>query len=59
MEQNSQQQWQGSERRHSQGAWQGEERRRRPQNAPVQEPSPDDGTRPPSTQDLKDQTDIH
>jgi hypothetical protein len=57
MEHNQQsQQWQGTERRQSQGAYTGEDRRRRPQQgAPVQEPSPDDGTRP-----LKqDQTDIH
>ena len=57
MEHNQQsQQWQGTERRQSQGAYTGEDRRRRPQSgAPVQEPSPDDGTRPLK----RDQTDIH
>ena len=58
MEQN-QQQWQGTERRQSQGAYTGEDRRRPPQkqNQPIEEPSPDDGTRPAKQQ--RDQTDIH
>ena len=56
MEQNPQQQWKGTERRQSLGPYQGEDRRRKPQAGPVQEPSPDDGTRP---RQQKDQSDIH
>jgi len=52
-QQSQQQQWQGPERRQSMGHYQGEERRRQPQ---VQEPSPDDGTRP---RQAHDQSDIH
>ena len=53
-QQSQQQQWQGTERRQSLGPYQGADRRRPP--APVNEPSPDDGTRPLHP---RDQTDIH
>jgi len=54
-QQSQQQQWQGTERRQSLGPYQGENRRRQPPYAPVQEPSPDDGTRPMRTQERKDE----
>jgi hypothetical protein len=54
-QQQSQQQWQGAERRQSLGPYQGADRRQQPPYAPVKEPSPDDGTRPLSTQERKDE----
>ena len=54
-QQSQQQQWQGTERRQSLGPYQGADRRQQPPYAPVKEPSPDDGTRPMSTQERKDE----